>query len=216
MHLFILGSASALRFSRGRSCAYSEPGRRHKLQANLYLIMASLVADEYERMTIDALAALRRKLNLSPEHNIVPANTEPPVWSVDRQMGICPRSGKLYERKKNDVSQENLLPCHFRLFPTEFLGMEAPFNADLNDTLCRFLRARQYDVDKAHEMFLKAQETRKELNADNILKTRDPNEPCWQNATPHYHFGHDKLRRPFYIELSGRVRVGKLMPPAGF
>ena len=28
--------------------------------------------------------------------------------------------------------------------------------------------------------------------------------------------GHDKLGRPFYIELSGRVRVGKLMEPKGF
>ena len=35
------------------------------------------------------------------------------------------------------------------------------------------------------------------------------------NGTPHYHYGHDKLGRPFYIELSGRVQVGKLMETQG-
>ena len=70
-------------------------------------------------------------------------------------------------------------------------------------------------MDKAFELYQKAVTIREELKADKILEKRDSNEIIWQNGTPHYHYGHDKLGRPFYIERTGLVRVGKLLEPAG-
>ena len=180
--------------------------------------LAKVSRDEaYDQMTVDALTSLREKLKLTPaeKHGVVPSHLEPPVWDVQKQQGICPRSGKEYKRENLDVSSLSLLPTHFRLFPSKFLGTPAPFNSDFNGTLCRFLRARDYDVDKAYEMVQQAIKSRELLKCDSILNERDTNEIIWQNGTPHYHYGHDKLGRPFYIELSGKVRVGKLMPPAG-
>ena len=181
--------------------------------------MASLAGDtsdnDYIQMTINALTELRQKLNLTPKHNIVPSELEPPVWDVEKQVGIIPRTGKEVSKCINDVSKLDLLPTHYRLFPKQFMGRKAPFVAQQDETLCRFLRARSYDVEKAFELYQKAITIRKELGADTILNKRDPNEIIWQNGTPHYHYGHDKLGRPFYIELSGRVRVGKLMETQG-
>ena len=187
--------------------------------------MASLTADskedlEYEQMTKDALTELRSRLNLVPHaHTLNPARLEPPTFDVDLQQGICPRSKRIYTKQHTIETPEQeleLLPSHFRLFPQRFTSSEAPFTKDLNATLCRFLRARDYDVDQALEMYNGAVEIRNTHNAADVLKERDPNEITWQNGTPHYHYGHDKLGRPFYIEFSGRVRVGKLMEPKGY
>jgi hypothetical protein len=180
-----------------------------------------VIADlEYEKMTIDALTELRKRLQLDPEHDINPALLEPPIFDVTLGCGVCPRSKRKYRKNSNIDNSSNgkepLLPCHFRLFPIQFISSQAPFDKDVNATLCRFLRARDYDVDKAVEMFTNAVEIRREHGAADILKKRDPNEPTWQHGTPHYHYGHDKLGRPFYIEMSGRVRVGKLMEPTGY
>eukprot|EP00944_MAST-04C_sp_MAST-4C-sp1_P008153 g8153.t1 len=171
--------------------------------------------NEYIQMTIRALTELRKKLNLTPKHDVVPSDMEPPVWDVEKQVGIVPRTGKQISKTINDVSKLKLLPTHYRLYPKEFMKYPAPFLSEQNETLCRFLRARNYDVDKAFELYQKAVKIREELGADKILEKRDSNEIIWQNGTPHYHYGHDKLGRPFYIELSGLVRVGKLLEPAG-
>jgi hypothetical protein len=174
---------------------------------------------EYEHMTVLALTALRQKLHLQPhQHSIVPAHLEPPVWQVEEQQGMCPRSKRTYTRQSTPAnsSTKPLLPSHFRLFPSAFVNDEAPFTKDLNATLCRFLRARDYDVDKACEMYNNAVEIRALHHASTLLQVRDPNEMVWQHGTPHYHYGHDKLGRPFYIEFSGRVRVGRLMEPKGY
>eukprot|EP00943_MAST-04B_sp_MAST-4B-sp1_P000632 g632.t1 len=185
--------------------------------------MTSLASDDgnnnddtnYVQMTINALTEFRKKLNLTPKHNIVPSDLEPPVWNVEKQLGVIPRTGKEVSKRMNDVSKLSLLPTHYRLFPKHFMSRKPPFISEQNETLCRFLRARSYDVEKAFELYEKAKAIRKDLGADTILTKRDPNEVIWQNGTPHYHYGHDKLGRPFYIELSGRVRVGKLMETQG-
>jgi len=78
-------------------------------------------------------------------------------------------------------------------------------------TLCRYLRARDYDVGKAAEMYRDSLDFRKEYNVDAVLVMPDPNEEVWHTQTPHLHCGHDKLGRPVYIERSGEVRVGKMM-----
>ena len=174
---------------------------------------------EYEQKTVDALTEMRTSLGFKlATHNIIPSRLEPPTWHVEKQLGICSRSGAEFTRKSNDSvhAKNKLLPCYFRLFPAQFMNSEAPFTKDVNSTLCRFLRARDYDVAAALEMYKGALKIRSELQAEDVLKERDPNERCWQFGTPYYHYGHDKLGRPFYIELSGRVRVGKLMEPVGF
>jgi hypothetical protein len=200
---------------------------------------------EHDQKAAGALAALRAKLELPPSSSgVVASHLEPPVWDPEEQCGRYVRTGEICHRQAlvleknnkknaennaeskddNDENNENnennendgLLPCRFRLFPRRFLRTESPFTACMDATLCRFLRARDYDVDQALELYGKATALRAELNADDILRERDPTEAVWQNGTPHYHYGHDRLGRPFYIERSGRVKVGKLMPPKGF
>ena len=174
---------------------------------------------EYDDMTTEALIDMRAKLGLPKKQKSelpLPSHLEPPVWDAESQTGVYSRTGETCCRQRIDTTGEDLLPCHFRLFPRRFLNSESPFTEHIDETLCRFLRARDYDVEKALELYSKAQEIRRELNADSVLRRRDPIEPVWQNGTPHYHYGHDKLGRPFYIEMSGRVKIGKLMPPKGF
>lgn len=78
-------------------------------------------------------------------------------------------------------------------------------------TLCRFLRARNYDADEAAKMFGEAMASRTANRADNILLRHDPDELVWQTQSPHLHGYKDKLGRPLYIERSGTVRVGEMI-----
>jgi hypothetical protein len=127
-----------------------------------------------------------------------------------RQVGVCPRTGKEYKKQNIDVSNKHLIPTHWRLFPQKFMGCASVWNTDVDGNLCRFLRAREYNVDKAMELYEVASKMREECEVDKILSIRDTNEIIWTNGTPHYHYGHDKLGRPFYIERSGEVKVDKL------
>ena len=150
--------------------------------------MASLTSSEskdteYINKTNNALTEIRTLLGLDPSHEITVSDLEPPTWNVELQCGINVRSGKKYNKQKLDIDDQQLLPCHFRLFPAQFMASEAPFTKDINGTLCRFLRARDYDVTAALEMYNGAIELREKLQAEDVLKTRDPNEKCWQNGT---------------------------------
>jgi hypothetical protein len=93
--------------------------------------------EEYQQKTIAALTEFRIKLGLScdPPHELIPALLEPPTFDVERQMGVCPRSGRTYTRRGSnttDTTDTNLLPSHIRLFPAQFMDSEAPFTKDIN------------------------------------------------------------------------------------
>ena len=99
--------------------------------------------NEYVQMTIRALTELRKKLNLTPKHDVVPSDLEPPVWDVEKQVGIVPRTGKQISKVINDVSKLKLLPTHYRLYPKEFMKYPAPFLSEQNETLCRFFESKE-------------------------------------------------------------------------
>eukprot|EP01110_Echinostelium_bisporum_P013814 TRINITY_DN996_c0_g1_i1.p1 TRINITY_DN996_c0_g1~~TRINITY_DN996_c0_g1_i1.p1 ORF type:complete len:266 (+),score=60.68 TRINITY_DN996_c0_g1_i1:119-916(+) len=77
-----------------------------------------------------------------------------------------------------------------------------------NDALCfRFLRARQYDVDKAVAMYDAYITWRTENNIDAVLSEGFcVDKELWQHS---FH-GHDKQGRPIFIERLGRTDVKKL------
>jgi hypothetical protein len=79
-------------------------------------------------------------------------------------------------------------------------SMAPQFVLDDDATLCRFLRARQFDVDKAEKMLRDYIEHRKLWRLDTILDEEDPLEMLWQHSVPVSHFGYDKIGRPVIIE----------------
>lgn len=94
----------------------------------------------------------------------------------------------------------------------DFQGRARPTYADVEVPEClRFLRARQYDVDKAYAMFDKARQWRKMNNVDSILDKPDAQEHVYEALTPHLDRGYDKMGRPVYIERSGKVNVNNLL-----
>jgi hypothetical protein len=75
------------------------------------ITMASLASDDNSSddanyALINALTESRKKINLAPKHNIVPSYLEPPVWNVEKQVRIMPRTGKEVSKRMNDVSAQ--------------------------------------------------------------------------------------------------------------
>jgi hypothetical protein len=95
--------------------------------------------------------------------------------------------------------------------PEAVLTAPSPFDPASDVTLCRFLRARNYDVDSAETMLREYLEHRETWRVAEILAQPDPLEQMWQRYAPLMFCGHDRLGRPVLIERSGEVRVGKLM-----
>jgi hypothetical protein len=79
-------------------------------------------------------------------------------------------------------------------------AMAPQFALDDDATLCRFLRARQFDVDKAEKMLRDYIEHRELWRLDTILDEEDPLEVLWQHSVPVAHIGYDKIGRPIIIE----------------
>jgi hypothetical protein len=78
-------------------------------------------------------------------------------------------------------------------------------------TLCRFLAARGWDVDKAEAMVEKCLAFRAELGMDGMLCREALLEEYWLAHAPVVHCHHDKLGRPIVIERNGRVRPYKML-----
>ncbi|PFH50313.1 hypothetical protein AMATHDRAFT_145401 [Amanita thiersii Skay4041] len=71
-------------------------------------------------------------------------------------------------------------------------------------TLLRFLRARKFDVAKAKEMLLNAEQWRKDFGVDELVRTFDFPEKVEVNKYyPQYYHKMDKDGRPVYIERLG-------------
>jgi len=71
-------------------------------------------------------------------------------------------------------------------------SMKEQFQAD-DHTLLRFLRARQFVVPQAAEMYRNYVQHRKESGIDKILKAQLPKKEEWKDFVPHSFHGFDKV-----------------------
>jgi len=72
--------------------------------------------------------------------------------------------------------------------------------------LCRFLRARKFDVHKAKAMLLSAEQWRKDENVDELVRTFEFKEKEEVDKYyPQYYHKIDKDGRPVYIERLGKL-----------
>lgn len=79
-----------------------------------------------------------------------------------------------------------------------------------NSYLVRFLRARKLKVDKAAIMFKNFIKWREDNKIDEIPKMEFTEMPQMKVIYPSFFHKLDKLGRPIYIELAGRINVGKM------
>ncbi|KAF8897120.1 CRAL-TRIO domain-containing protein [Infundibulicybe gibba] len=78
-------------------------------------------------------------------------------------------------------------------------------------TLLRFLRARKFDVAKAKEMLLAAEQWRKDFEVDEIVKSFNFEEKVEVDKYyPQYYHKTDKDGRPVYIEQLGKLDIKAL------
>jgi hypothetical protein len=93
------------------------------------------------------------------------------------------------------------------------LTARALFNAERHDDhlLCRFLRARKFDLVKTMEMFSNCERWRQEKKVDEIYETFTFDEHAAVQALyPRYYHQTDKLGRPLYIEQLGKLDLEQL------
>ena len=113
--------------------------------------------------------------------------------------------------REKRLSQTDL-DDRFKLFKEEAIKSGKFNEKEHNDyMLHRFLKARKSDVGKAMTMFLDYIEWRKESCVDEITKNY-----CFQEAAkvaefyPRFYHKTDKLGRPVYFEILGKMHVDKL------
>lgn len=78
-------------------------------------------------------------------------------------------------------------------------------------TLIRFLRARDYDIDKAEPMLREALKWRAEVGADGILQTEIPQFDLMKKLVTGGFHKQDKFGRPVYIERTGMIDIPRLL-----
>ena len=79
------------------------------------------------------------------------------------------------------------------------------------DTVCRFLRARKWDLAAAEEMFLEAENWRKENKVDELYATFTfPEKKAVSELYPKFYHKADVDGRPVYIEQLGNLNIKKL------
>lgn len=94
----------------------------------------------------------------------------------------------------------------------DFLKAEG-YTLRLDDaSMCRYLRARSWDVSKAHDMFAATEKWRREENIDDILYDFAYTECDEVNKYyPQYYYKTDKDGRPVYYEEIGQVDINALL-----
>ncbi|KXZ51116.1 hypothetical protein GPECTOR_14g97 [Gonium pectorale] len=79
-------------------------------------------------------------------------------------------------------------------------------------TLLRFLKARQWDVQRAAVMYTNMAKWRAEHQTDKVYETFTfPEEDAVLEHYPHFYHKTDKYGRPLYIELLGRTDPARLL-----
>jgi len=82
---------------------------------------------------------------------------------------------------------------------------------DHDAKLLRFLRARNFDIEQADEMYQNMLQWRKEMRMDNVLTEDFSTEwPIINRAFPHGYHKVDKYGRPLYIERVGQIKAKEL------
>lgn len=77
--------------------------------------------------------------------------------------------------------------------------------------LLRFLRARKFDLDKAKEMLIAAEQWRKDYGVDDIIQNFDFKEKREVDMYyPQYYHKTDKDGRPIYVERLGQLDIAAL------
>ncbi|ODQ56558.1 Sec14 cytosolic factor [Saitoella complicata NRRL Y-17804] len=78
-------------------------------------------------------------------------------------------------------------------------------------SMCRFLRARKWDINLAKEMFLNCEKWRREFGVDEIAKNfQYPEKEAVSKYYPQYYHKTDKDGRPVYIEQLGGIDLKKM------
>ena len=77
--------------------------------------------------------------------------------------------------------------------------------------LLRFLRARNFDVDKARDMFIKHLRFREEQDVDGLLLSPIPERTRILELFPQGYHMADKAGRPVYIQYAGQLQIHKLL-----
>ena len=132
-----------------------------------------------------------------------------------------PRRGKRKQlkkgRKSNDMNDWGMTFDEemevLNEFQDELKGEEGVRKDHLIDEkkLLRFLKARNFDIDKAKEMFLKHLKWREGWDVDNILFQEFPErEQLLQYFPQGYHMC-DKQGRPIYIQYLGGINIHKIL-----
>ncbi|RKP19715.1 Isocitrate/Isopropylmalate dehydrogenase-like protein, partial [Rozella allomycis CSF55] len=120
-------------------------------------------------------------------------NTEPYTGRVGH---LSPEQAETLNKLKEELVKQNLF--------------DSARHTD--QFLCRFLRARRFDLAKALKMLLDYEKWRKEFQVDDIVKTFEFTEyDKVHELYPRYYHGVDKEGRPVYIEHFGKLNVKKLM-----
>jgi len=99
-------------------------------------------------------------------------------------------------------------------FRTHFASLELPPRWDDDDTLCRFLRARQFDLALATAMLEDTLRWRREFShaggVDALLHFEYPEEAAVRAGYPQCYHKTDKEGRPILLDMVGRVDATKL------
>lgn len=83
---------------------------------------------------------------------------------------------------------------------------------DDRNTFVRFLRARQWNIDKAEAMYLNMRSWREKAGVDKLYKEFEyPELQAVRTYYPHFYHKTDVFGRPVYYELLGKVKLHKLM-----
>lgn len=78
-------------------------------------------------------------------------------------------------------------------------------------TLKRFLKAQEYDVEKAYKMYTKCIEWRRTNKIDEVLDNPPEKLEYYRKLVSHKNHGFDKQGRPIYIEIVGKIHYPTLL-----